>query len=167
MDADTLILLRTDLEAQVGEVRRVYAKLRVRADGFAANEERCEALAFQLHNLYCAIEDIFLLIADAFENQIGDGGGWHIELLSRMRRDIPGVRPSVIEDADVRALDELRSFRHVFRHAYALEIDPEKLAIVLRQALAIENRLQVWVGGFLRRCEEWLRSNQEQPGTAT
>lgn len=158
MDADKLILLRADLEAQIGEVRRVYAKARARAEGFAENEERCEALAYQLHNLYCAIEDIFLLIAEAFENRIGDGGGWHVELLSRMRREIPGVRPSVIEEADVRALDELRSFRHVFRHAYALDIDPEKLAIVLRQAIAIEGRVEVWVGGFLDRCEEWLAS---------
>jgi uncharacterized protein YutE (UPF0331/DUF86 family) len=157
MDAERLNLLRADLQAQVGEVQSIYAKVRVRADGFEKNEDRREALAFQLHNLYCAIEDVFLLIAEAFENRICRDGGWHVQLLSRMRQEIPGVRPSVIDGTDVKALDELRGFRHVFRHAYAIEIDPEKLGIVLRRALAIEDRVEAWVDRFLRRCEEWLQ----------
>lgn len=32
------------------------------------------------------------------------------------------------------ALDELRRFRHVFRHAYAISLDADRLQLVIRKA---------------------------------
>lgn len=116
VDAESLKLLEADLSAQVAEIERCYRKIHQLQEGFAASEERLERLAFQLHNLSCAFEDLFRMIAEAFENQI-EQGGWHVEMLSRMRQEIPGVRPAVVEANDLRALNELRAFRRAFRHA--------------------------------------------------
>lgn len=152
MDADILRLLQADLESQAAEIERSYAKVHLRTRGYETSEERRESLGFQLHNLYCALEDLFQMIAEAFENQIGDGGGWHVELLARMRREIPGVRPRVVTDEDYDALKELRGFRHVFRHAYAVDLNPEKLRIVLDQALKMEARVRPLVDQFVAAC---------------
>jgi uncharacterized protein YutE (UPF0331/DUF86 family) len=156
VDAATLTLLESDLTSQLSEILKCYAKIRLRTDNFAESEERLESLAYQLHNLYCAFEELFQTIAEAFENQIGTGAGWHVELLSRMRRSVPGVRPGVIDDVDYRALNELRAFRHVFRHAYALELNPQKLRIVLDQGLALESRADDIVAGFIASCREQI-----------
>ena len=152
MLGSTLRLLEADLSVQCGEISRVYDKVHQRMDGYEENEERREGLAFHLHNLYCAFEALFHMFAEAFENQLGEGPGWHVELLMRMREEIPGVRPNVIGEEDFERLNELRAFRHVFRHAYAAQLSPDKLAIVVNRALALEHKAPDWVAKFLVRC---------------
>lgn len=157
MDAETLNLLQVDLEAQGREINDIYEKIEERRDGFENNVERLESLAFHMHNLYCAFEGLFRMIAEAFENKIANGGAWHVELLSRMKEEIPGVRPALITtDDDYRTLDELRAFRHVFRHAYAIELDPEKVAIVLKKAVSQKNCHEKWLRDFIETCRSWL-----------
>ena len=73
-----------------------------------------------------------LRVAKAFENNIDDERGWHAQLIRRMTLDITGMRPALFPRSLAPALDELRSFRHMFVHAYDLEIDPEKLEFTLR-----------------------------------
>jgi len=43
----------------------------------------------------------------------------------------------LISESTYELLDELRGFRHVFSHAYARELDPIKIKIVLQKALAL------------------------------
>ena len=84
-------------------------------------------LAYKLHNLYSTYEVMFKLIARFFENQIEDISLYHSALISRMRIEIEGVRPSILSDKSYKMLDELRGFRHVFRHAYSYELDAERV----------------------------------------
>jgi hypothetical protein len=55
-----------------------------------------------------------------------------------MRLDIMPLRPAVIDDEAYKALDELRRFRHLFRHAYAMDLDPQRLALVSHKALDLK-----------------------------
>jgi len=91
------------------------------------------AIGYLLHNLYSAFENIFKNIATTFGNMIGEPQTWHAALLRRMTLEIEGVRPRVIGPEDYDALDELRRFRHIFRHAYALELDWERMELVLHK----------------------------------
>jgi hypothetical protein len=52
-----------------------------------------ESLGYQLHNLYCAFEDLFKIVSETFENHIQDKSKYHQELLKRMTISIEGVRP--------------------------------------------------------------------------
>jgi hypothetical protein len=45
------------------------------------------------HRLGSAAEQLGLRIAKAFENNIDDERGWHMELLRRLSLTIPGIRP--------------------------------------------------------------------------
>jgi hypothetical protein len=49
-----------------------------------------------------------------------------------MKLDVPGVRPAVIPEMALPALHELRKFRHFFRNAYILDLDP----VLVRQRCA-------------------------------
>lgn len=55
----------------------------------------------------------------------------HQELLERMKLDLAPLRPALIEDVGLyEALQELRGFRHVFRHHYGVKLKKAKLLIV-------------------------------------
>ena len=46
--------------------------------------------------------------------------------------EIPKIRPAVLP-ADLRGfLNDLRGFRHAFRHTYEFELDVEKVALLVR-----------------------------------
>jgi len=100
-------------------------------------EEALIAIGYRLHNLYTAAENIFQNIAKAFGNHIEDRSSWHAELLERMRLDLMPLRPAVIDDEAYDKLHELCRFRHLFRAAYGIELDPERMELVLRKALAL------------------------------
>ena len=90
------------------------------------------AVAYILHNVYGALENTFEQISRTFENHIIDSAQWHRELLTKMFLEIPKIRPAVLP-ADLRSfLNDLRGFRHVFRHAYEFELDAGKLKLLVR-----------------------------------
>jgi hypothetical protein len=115
MDEATFILLTADIRAQMSLIKEIFAKLEQRTTGLQPEDEVClESVAYQLHNLYNAIEDLFKIVANYFENQINDTAHWHIQLLRRMQHDIPGVRPALVSHESYVLLNALRSFRHFF-----------------------------------------------------
>jgi hypothetical protein len=65
------------------------------------------------------------------EGEAPKGSGMHAELLRAAMLSIEGVRPALFAAERFDALDELRKFRHFFRHAYALELRHDKLRRVL------------------------------------
>ena len=97
---------------------------------FARQEEVAyEGCAHQLCRMYNALEQMCLRVARVFENNIDDEQSWHSALLNRLAIGIEGIRPALISQELKLPLQELKAFRHVFVHAYELELDPEKLAL--------------------------------------
>jgi hypothetical protein len=119
-----------------------------------ADEESLIVLAYRLHSLYNAFENIFQNIAATFENQLDDAAHWHIHLLQRMTLDVMPIRPALIDKAAYDALDELRRFRHLFRFSYDTEFDPQRLQLVLSKALQLKDIYRQQIDQFL----EFLRS---------
>ena len=111
-------------------------------------------MGYQLHNLYCAFEDLFKIIAETFENNIQDKSRYHLELLRRMSISIEGVRPRFLSQESFLLLDNLRSFRHLFRHAYAYELDERKLRIVLEDAVSLRKIFKNDIDAFLSSIKE-------------
>jgi len=132
-----LAYLQVYVREQIEAIHKIYRKIIERKDRYTKDEKALDSLAYQLHNLYCSFEYLFRIIADHFENHLTDTIGWHTELLKRMKIQIDGVRPALISESTYNLLDELRGFRHVFRHAYGKELDPVKIKIVLQKALAL------------------------------
>ena len=152
MDEERLSLLRASIEAQRKEIERIFAKIEERRHGKTVAE--VESLAYQLHNLYCAFEDLFKIVADSFENRIEDRTRYHRELLWRMRISIEGVRPALLSEESYRLLDSLRAFRHFFRHAYSYELDPRKVALVVEDALKLRELYQQEIEHFLEQFQQ-------------
>ena len=147
MDQESLAILRAETQVQIGEIERTYAKLEERKR--KRGKTGIESVAYQLHNLYCAFEDLFKIIANTFENHIQDKSQYHLELLKRMTMPIEGVRPSLLSQKTYVLLDNLRSFRHFFRHAYSYELDERKVKIVLEDAITLRELYREDIKTFL------------------
>jgi hypothetical protein len=106
--------------------------------GDNADAAACAQAAVALHHAYGSMESILQRVARDVDGDVPSGGDWHQELLHAMGLAIEGIRPAVLSRESVAALRELLSFRHFFRHAYAVELDAERLSILrrhLRRAL--------------------------------
>lgn len=154
MDPIRLKVLQAELQAQWGVVEEVYALLEVRAERLdPADPVPLESLAYQLHNLYSALEDLFEVVADTFENSVIDTSRWHSQLLQRMRLEIEGVRPALVSPELYPLLDELRAFRHFFRHAYQSRLAVERVRFVLARARQAKPLLQRDLAQFVGRLQ--------------
>jgi len=136
MEKEKLAILESDIKSQITEIDKIFKLIDERAKGTTRAE--LEGLSFWLHNLYCAFEDIFKIIAKAFENNIDDPSQFHINLLKRMNTEIKGTRPALISNEIFPSFDNLRAFRHLIRHAYMYELDERKVKLVLEDALKIK-----------------------------
>lgn len=148
MDEKILVLhssIRHDLEVIAG----IYEALDCHPLETESDQDTLIVIAYHLHNLYNAFENILQNIAGAFENAIDDSERWHSRLLERMRLDLMPVRPAVIDDRTYDALDELRRFRHLFRHAYSINLDPMRLQLVLHKAQALREAYPEQMERFL------------------
>lgn len=152
MEEERLSLLKAAIKAQQGEIEKTFARIEERKG--KGNTVYIESLAYQLHNLYCAFEDLFKIIADFFENRIENGAKYHRELLWRMRLRIEGIRPALLSEGTYRLLDSLRAFRHFFRHAYAYELDPRKVALVVEDAMTLRELYPRDIERFLAQLEQ-------------
>ena len=132
-------LLKANIDADTKEIESLYERLANYADAITTTEQAILA-GYYLHNLYNAFENICLNVAKTFENQISDRSQWHALLLKRMTLDVEGFRPKLLSVEAYQALDELRRFRHVFRNAYTIELDPQRMEIVITQAQRLQQQ---------------------------
>lgn len=149
MEKEGLTILKSEVESQIKEIESIYLKIEKRRQ--KRGKAALESTAYQLHNLYCAFEDLFKIIAETFENHIQDKSGYHVELLKRMTMIIEGIRPNFLSGESYRLLDNLRSFRHFFRHAYSYEIDSRKVRIVLKDVDMLQEIYRKDIDDFLKR----------------
>jgi len=151
--------LKADIAADLKAIAETYTAINRYASG-PTGEEQLIVLAYYLHNLYCAFESIFQHIAEVFENQISDQASWHTELLRRLTLDIEEVRPRLLSDEAYDCLDELRRFRHLFRGAYRLHLDAERLALVQKKAQALERIYRADIERFLAFLDSLLEEEE-------
>ena len=151
MDEGAFSVLDAELRARRQDIDRIgdrIEKRRRRLDRGGAAE--VDSLAYQLHNLYSAFEQLFEEVARFFENRI-DEARYHADLIRRMQLEIRGIRPALLSEATASALDELRRFRHLFRHAYATDLDSTEVAKLAAKVPGIRNAFDQDFERFLTR----------------
>lgn len=156
--SNKLSLLKSEILKDIEKIDRLFAKF---VSSYQEYEERgiyahlVEA-AFYANQLYSGFETIFKNIAASFENTITDEA-WHKSLLDRMAIAVEDIRPALISEANYHYLNELRAFRHFFRHAYDLEIDKEKFAIVAARTLKLKENYKPDLDKFLQFIDALLK----------
>jgi hypothetical protein len=129
-----LLRLAAELDSDISILEDLAEKnkrARQRIEGGRAEELDWAALGYTIHNIYNLMESYFLRISKFFENSL-DPLSWHKELIRHMTLEIEGLRPALLDRSLAARIDELRSFRHVFRNIYQTELDPKRVELVQR-----------------------------------
>ena len=151
MDAVELTVLLKEIEADCAVVmdaaRKAQLRLSQRTDG------RLEACAYELARLYNTVEKILERICSSFENHFDKRGDYHERLILRLALALPGIRPAFIPNDSVRAVRELKGFRHVVRHAYELEFREERVEELASLAERLAAQLPIWSADFGARTK--------------
>lgn len=163
---EKLLVLERDLRKDLEALERLWGQLDAARPSQDVCEEHLIAVAYRLHNVYSACENIFRNIAAAFENSSDESAGWHARLLRRMTLDLSPLRPAVIDDEAAGCLDEMRRFRHLFRAAYGIELDPQRLELILAKSRQLRRIFPRQVEGFLDFLAELLQSSDQPPRPA-
>lgn len=133
MDEARIAILKAEVDSRQRDIDDIYRRIKNRRGVFRESVEGVDSMGYQIHNLYSAFEQLFETVARFFENRLEEER-YHVDLLRRMRLEIEGVRPALVSDEAFVLLDELRRFRHLFRHAYTTDLKPENLADLLSKA---------------------------------
>lgn len=120
--------LRAEIKFDRAALRKRLDELETIALDANASAATGAQAAVALHHAYGAVESILERIARSIDGDLPMGPDWHQALLHTMGLEIDGVRPAVLSRESVAGLRQILSFRHFFRHAYAVELDPARLA---------------------------------------
>jgi hypothetical protein len=66
-----------------------------------------------------------------------------------MTLSIGDLRPALLDDEAFLLIDELRSFRHLFRNLYARPLDPQRVRLV-------QEKVQPAAGAFIKAHEGYV-----------
>ena len=127
MDETRVAILKAEIDSRERDINGVYQRIEKRRESFRDTPEGMDSMAYQIHNLYSAFEQLFETVVRFFENRLEEER-YHVDLLRRMRLEIVGIRPALVSGEAFDLLDQLRRFRPFFRHAYTAELNPQLLA---------------------------------------
>jgi hypothetical protein len=147
--------LLADLEVERSKLQGLVASLGQLQQAWPepiGAQDRCDATALRLQSFYTGIERCFVQIVRVLNGGPPEGADWHRRLLERMGV-ASDVRPVVLAAATVRRLGEFLRFRHVVRHLYAYELEPEQVERLLSHALDLWPTVDREFVAF----ESWLR----------
>ena len=138
-----------DLQSVVAENARAWERITLGAN------DRLDwaALGYTIHNIYGVIESYCLRVAKFFEKGL-EGESWHRELLRRMTLEIPSLRPPLLSQDTYLLIDDLRSFRHLFRNLYARPLDPERTQLVQARVGSATSAFMDAHAAFIARLEQ-------------
>lgn len=155
---EQIAILKSEIERDTARLNKLFRRFSASHKEFEKTKEYSKLIesAFYVNQIYTGFERIFKGIAKTFENTI-ENDYWHKSLLERMNLEIKGIRPALLSDQSFQYLNELRAFRHFFRHAYDVDIDGEKFKIVAEKAFKLKERYRREINKFLKFLDELLK----------
>jgi hypothetical protein len=152
-----LVILKSEIKRDLEKLDRLLEKFASSHQEYNRQKKYAFLVesAFYVNQVYTGFERIFQNVADCFENTI-DEKPWHKSLLERMALDLENIRPPVISESNLRCLDELRAFRHFFRHAYDLDLQEKKFSIVVSSVHELKKSFREDLEKFVQFIDELL-----------
>lgn len=161
MDSVALHILCRELEDDARVLHEAAAKARERLDD--PHPGHLEACGFEINRVYNVVEKAFERVCVAFENHFEKRGDYHERLIERVSLDLPGFRPAFLPAEWRGEVRDVKNFRHVFRHAYDLKLQAERLKQLVATVEKLDARFRPWIERFERAVPEYLRSPEAGP----
>jgi len=147
MDRIAIQILEDGWAQDARVMQRALATLQARLA--ESSEGRFAAAAYEINRIYNILGKSFERLCESFENHLEKKGRYHDSLIERVSLELTGIRPAFLPSDAIRPVRELKGFRHLFRHAYDLDLDPERVRAAAGNAAHC-------VGSFAGWCREFL-----------
>ena len=153
-----LTILKSELLRDLDKLECLFEKFTASYQKYKQQKEHAFLVesGFYVNQIYTGFERMFRKVTDSFENTI-DEKSWHKSLLDRMILELAEIRPAVISETNHRYLNELRAFRHFFRHTYDFDLDEEKFSIVAAKTRELEKTYRADLENFLQYINDFLK----------
>ena len=149
-------LLKADIMDELQKLKKIhieYVNFRKGIDEKCINNTDKIIIGYYLHNFYNGCENIFKQITLFFENDLSPDS-WHKDLLKRMKLNINGFRPAVINENLFSLLNDFRAFRHIFRYTYSFELRWDKMKLVADKFDETWNEFHNHIISFLNKLND-------------
>lgn len=156
---EKIAILKSSLTKDLKKINGLSRKFDSAYEWYLNSEEYSKLVesAFYVSQLYSGYEKIFQDVAKTFENNI-EQDYWHKSILERMSLEIADIRPALISEESLECLNELRAFRHFFRHAYDADINDEKFRIIATSVSTLKKTIRDDLKKFLLFLDAILKS---------
>ncbi|MER3435208.1 MAG: hypothetical protein C4288_17775 [Leptolyngbya sp. ERB_1_1] len=127
--SEILLELADRIVTELGEIEQVVVRTQQSWQRFqqSGDDLYIDGAALNLHSFYNGLERVFELIATVIDRSCPQGSNWHQTLLEQMAVEVGEVRPAVISEANREGLNNYRRFRHIVRHLYTQQFEPERI----------------------------------------
>ncbi len=128
-DGQPLHRIAAELRGEIRRLDRCAVELADARGVLGKDSQRLSlyGIAALLETFYTAMEKVLLRVANSLGG-VPEGPNWQRALLEGACLDVPKVRPPVLSEESVHALERYLAFRHRFRNLYLFDLDPEPLA---------------------------------------
>lgn len=152
MSLATLSRLKRELQADVSALRMRQQEVQESIDRWGEPPDKAVVTfgAAAIHAWYTALEGALERAARILDGDVPSGDRWHQDLLSQAFTEVPGVRPAVLTEALQPDLLACLAFRHFFRHAYAVVLNPDKVKAELERLDRLADGVAGEVEAFMR-----------------
>lgn len=159
---EKIAILKSEIKNEYKKLNQLFSRFEDSYNKFLTSKEYSKLVeaTFYVSQLYSGFENIFRNVARTFENTV-EQDYWHKSLLERMGLEIQDIRPALISEESFKCLDEIRAFRHFFRHAYATDLDKEKFKIVAEKVLIVRDLISNDISDFLDFLDSLLKKRQK------
>lgn len=147
-----------EMERIVQRALRAWPKAQ---KGLRGHEAYLDSVALNLHAFYTGMERLFELIARQIDHTLPMGETWHRDLLRQMGKDIPGIRPAVIDKGSALDLDDFRRFRHLVQNIYTFNLVPDKMRNLIQIFPELWARLRAELLAFAEFLDDLQRSSRD------
>jgi predicted nucleotidyltransferase len=118
------------------------------------------ALASYIADFYSGCERISERVAIVLDGQLPKGENWHQQLLEQLAEPGGHGRPPLWQGALLLQLNEYRSFRHVERLRYRIELQKDRVFALAADVVPVSERIQSAVDRFNQWLEQQANFNE-------
>jgi uncharacterized protein YutE (UPF0331/DUF86 family) len=104
------------------------------------SELELASVAALVHSFYNGVENIVKQLVQARGIALPMGESWHKELIQT------AAEAGILSDATSQGVREYLAFRHFFAHAYAFDLDPERLEPLVANLASVEEQFRADLG---------------------